>query len=265
MPKIVPLATRALGAETGIPDRAALADWIAENRGKAADLHAYRLEISLTPELSAGITFPCAGGLFCRGRVRESLAGLNAAGDTVLSDLHADTALLVNDARLLAAQKKDVWCALPAPHSLGITDRYYRDEDEWHENLTSAYRTLMRAMRDEGIGGHVLLCETVEEQEISRLAGKKVFFFAPDPNPTDLIPLMEYQRHMAVNVKMLDTAVDLANEYEVSQWIIVNPDKEGIQKILSHADPDHVIAGGYCTAECDTYWSDLVNRAVYRK
>jgi hypothetical protein len=265
MSKIVPLATRALGAEPGIPDRSALAEWIAGHRGTAADLQACRLDLSLAPELSAGITHPCAGGLFCRDRMCESLAGLNAAGDTVTGDLHADTALLAQDARLLAAQRKDVWCALPAPRSLGITDRYYRDDDEWSENLTTAYRTLMRAMRDEGIGGHVLICDTVEEQEISRLAGKKVFFFAPAPGQTDLIPLMEYQRQVAVGPLMLEAALDLANEYEVNRWIIVDPDEEGIRRVLSHVDPDQVVASGYCTAACDTYWSHLVDHAVYRK
>ena len=265
MSKVVPLPTRALGAEPGIPDRAALGEWIAEHRGKSADLHTYRLDTSLAPELSAGITFPCAGGLFCRERIRESLIGLNAAGDTVTGDLHVDTAILVQDARSLVARKKDVWCALPAPRSLGITDKYYNDEDEWGEALTSAYRTLMRAMRDEGVGGHVLICERVDEMEISRLAGKKVLFFAPAPKEEDLIPLMEQQRQVAISPAMLDTALDLANEYEVLRWILVDPDEEGIRLVLSHVDPDQVAVGGYCPAECETYWPNLVDHAVYKK
>lgn len=53
MPKIVPLATRALGGEPGIPDLATLAAWVADHRGTAADLTAYRLDVSLAPgELS---------------------------------------------------------------------------------------------------------------------------------------------------------------------------------------------------------------------
>lgn len=262
---MVPLPTRALGAEPGIPDRDALAAWIADHRGMAADLFAYRLDVSLVQEISAGITSPCGGGLFCRDRVRESLAGLNTARDTVTGDLHTDTEFLVQDARSLTAQKKEAWCALPAPCSLGITDRYYGDDDEWHDAITAAYRTLMRAMRDEGIGGHVLICDRVDEQEISRLAGKKVLFFAPAPKEKDLIPLLEYQRQAAVSPKMLDKALDLANEYEVHRWIVMDPDEEDVRLLLSHVDPDQVIVGGYCTAECDAYWSHLVEHAVYSK
>jgi len=264
MPKIVPLPTRALGAEPGIPDRAALAGWIAERRGKAADLHTYRFDISLVPELAAGITYPCAGGLFLRERICGSLTGLNPARDTVTGDLHADTGFLTQDARLLVAERKEVWCALPAPLTLGVTDRYYGDNDEWCEAITSAYRTLMRAMRDEGIGGHVLICNRVDEQEISRLVGKKVFFFVPEPGQPDLALLMEYQRQAAIRPALLDTAMNLANQYEVHRWIVVDPDEEGIRRVLLQADPDQVMAGGYCTAGCETYWHDLVQGAVFR-
>ena len=265
MPKIVPLATRALGGEPGIPDFATLAAWVADHRGTVADLTAYRLDVSLAPELSAGIIFPCAGGLFCRDRIRESLAGLNPDRDMVVGDIHVDAGALIEDATLLAAQKREVWCALPAPHTLVIRDRYYGDENEWCDAIIAAYRTLMRAMRDAGIGGHVLIGDTVDEREISTLAGKKVFFFAPAPAQTDLVLLMEYQRQVAVSTTMLERAIELANEYEVHHWIIMDPDKEGIQLILSHFDPDQVIAGGYCTDEDDTYWKKLVDRAVYVK
>jgi len=265
MPKIVPLATRALGAEPGEPDLAALSGWVADHRGTAADLHAYRLDVSLAPELAAGIMFPCAGGLFCCERIRESLIGLNTGRDTAVEEIHVDASALIEDATLLAAQKREVWCALPAPHSLGITDTYYGDDDEWCDAITAAYRTIMRAMRDAGIGGHVLICDTVDEQEVSLLAGKKVLFYAPASDHNDLVPLMEYQREIAVSTMMLGKAIDLANEYEVHRWIIMDPDREGIRLALSHFDPDQVMAGGYCSDNCDTYWKKLVNHAVYVK
>jgi hypothetical protein len=265
MPKVVPLATRALGAEPGVPDLAALTSWVAEHRGTAADLHAYRLDASLTPQLSAGITFPCAGGLFCRDRIRESLTGLNTARDRVTGDIHVDTGALAGDAGLLATLRKECWCALPAPRSLEITDEYYRDEGEWCDAITPAYRTLMRAMRDAGIGGHVLICKTADEQEISLLAGKKVLFFAPAPRQRDLEILMEHQRQVAVSTTMLETAIDLANRYEINRWIVMDPDEGGIRLALSHVDPDQVIAGGYCTDECDSYWKRLTEHSVYMK
>ena len=265
MAKILPLATRAFGAEPGVPDITELAGWVADHRGTTADLQGFRLDVSLAPQLDSGITFPCAGGLFCRGRILESLTGLSDDRNSAVGEIDVDPGALTGDALMLAAQRKEVWCALPAPRTLGITDTYYGDDDEWCNALTGAYRTLMRAMRDAGIGGHVLICDTVEETEISALAGKKVFFFAPAPERENLLTLMEYQRQVAVGNTMLETVFDLAGEYELHRLIVTDPDDDGIRLALSHLDPDQVIAGGYCTDACDTYWKELVKSAVYVK
>ena len=263
MPKVVPLSTRALGAEPGAPDPAALAGWVADHRGTSADLLTHQLDCSLAPQLASGITSPCAGGLFCRDRIRESLVGLNAERNAAVEEIHVETRVLTDDAASLAAQRRGIWCALPAPSSLGIADRHYRDDDEWCAAMAGAYRTLMRAMRDAGIGGHVLICTTVDDREIAHLAGKKVFFFAPDPTTRDLETLMEHQRGIAVSPKMLRAAFAHAEQYEVNRWIIVDPDKEGIRFALSHVDADQVTGGGYCTEECDHYWEQIINQAVY--
>ncbi len=265
MQKVMSLTTQALGGEPGIPDLATLAGWVADHRGIAVDLRAYWLDVLLAQELSAGITVPCAGGLFYHERVRESLIGLNANRDTVIGEIHVDTSTLIEDAILLATQKKDVWCALPAPQSLGFTDDYYGDSGEWSDAITAAYRTIMREMRDAGIGGHVLICDTVDEQEISILAGKKVFFFAPAPKKKDFMPLMEYQRRIAVSTKNLEMAIDLSEMYNIHQWIIMEPNNGGIGLALSQFDPDQIIAGGYCKEDCDNYWKKLVESAVYMK
>ena len=263
MAKIVPLETRAFGAEPGVPDVAALADWVARHRGVAADLHAYRLDRSLEPQLTAGITRPCAGGLFCRDRVRGSLCGL--CGDTVTTEIGVETGTIREDAGLITAQKKGAWCAIPAPHELGIADRYYNDEDEWNDALAGAYRTIMRAMRDAGIGGHVILCGKMNEAEISLLARDNVFFFPTAPDEESLRILMEHQRRVAVNKKMLEILFDLSNEYDLHQLVVMDPDDEAIRLALSHLDPDQIMAGGYCTDTSDTYWGKLVETAVYRK
>lgn len=265
MAKILPLATRAFGAEPPVPDIATLASWVADHRGTAADLHAFRLDISLASQLDSGITFPCAGGLFCRDRILECLAGLNDDRNSAVGELDVDPGALTDDAMMLAAQKKEVWCAFPSPHTLGIIDTYYGDDDEWCDAITGAYRTLMRAMRDAGIGGHVLICDTVDEAEISALAGKKVFFFTPEPDREDLLKIMEYQQQVAAGNNMLETVFDLANEYDISRLIVIDPDDDGLRLALSHLDPDQVTAGGYCTDACDTYWAKLVESAVYVK
>jgi len=263
MAKIVLLPTRAFGAEPGVPDVAALAAWVTEHRGIAADLHTYKLEQSLAPQVAAGISRPCAGGLFYRDRIRASLCGLS---DTLVTDeISVETAQLQDDAGQIVAQKKGAWCAIPAPHEIGITDGYYHDDDEWNDALAGACRMVMRAMRDRGVGGHVLICEKINEAEISLLSRENVFFFPTVPDKESLRILMEQQRRVATGKKMLDTVFDLANEYDLHQLIVMDPDDEAIRLALSHLDPDQVMAGGYCTDACDTYWGKLVEKAVYRK
>ena len=60
---------------------------------------------------------------------------------------------------------------------LAIADCYYDDEYEWSDAVNGTYRALMRAMRDTGISGHVLIGDTVKDEELAGLAGQKVFFF----------------------------------------------------------------------------------------
>jgi hypothetical protein len=94
---------------------------------------------------------------------------------------------------------------MPAPHLLGITDNFYDDEEEWNDALAVIYRTLMRSMRDTGISGHVLICDTLEEAEVTSLIRQNVFFFMQEPVRDDLVCLMEHQPQIAVGRDQLDT------------------------------------------------------------
>jgi hypothetical protein len=265
MAKIVPFPTQAFGAEPGIPDVSALAGWIADHRGTTADLLAYRLDTSLAPQLAAGITTPCAGGLFCRDRVLGQLTGLNRKQDTITGEIDTEGTALAEDAALLAAQKKNIRCALPAPSELGIVDTYYQDDDERDDAVAAAYRKMMRNMRDAGAGGHVLIARTAVESEIAALAGKKVFFFVPDASAEDLGILLEHQREVAAVPARLAELPDLFGEYDIRRIVLVDPDEGAIKTALSLFDPDQISVGGYCTAACDTYWKTLAGSAVYRK
>jgi len=263
MAKRLNLATRALGAEPGIPDVAVLAAWIAENRGTTADIITYLLDQSLTPQISAGIMAPCAGGRFYKNRIMQCLLGVDgrkATGEIGL-DLHATS----EDAAGIVVQKKGAWCALPAPHVLGITDTYYDDEYEWNDAITGSYRALMRSMRDVGISGHVLICDTMSEPEIASLVRQNVFFFQLKPDRESLACLLEYQRQIAVGRDQIETVLDLSSEYDLRKIIIIDPDQQSISRALSCLDPDQVSAGGYCTEMCEDYWKNLVDVAVYEK
>ncbi|MFA5332348.1 MAG: hypothetical protein WC342_08220 [Methanoregula sp.] len=267
MAKIVLLPTRAFGAEPGIPDVAALAGWIADHRGMAADLDAYRLDVSLAPQLASDIDAPCAGGKFVQDRVLEGIVGLNRNRDTATSEIDAEGSALTGDAAMLAAMKKKVWCALPAPHMLGLTDAYYRDTDEWNEALAGVYRKILRDMRDAGIGGHVLIGNRADEMEIALLSRKNVFFFVPGATSADLEILLETQHEIAVDRSRLDDLFSRENEYDIRRLVILNPDPATIRKAREYLDPDQICCGGYCTEpeNPEEYWKDLVSAAWYEK
>ncbi|MDD1681071.1 MAG: hypothetical protein LUQ35_05630 [Methanoregula sp.] len=255
------LATRAFGAEPGLPDIAGLAVWIAEHRGREADLVTYRLDQSLAPQVAAAIGSPCAGGKFYAGRIRQCLAGIR--DNRVVGELHIDTPAIIEDAAGIVVQRKGAWCAIPAPHVLGIRDAYYGDVHEWYAALCDAYRALMRIMRDTGVAGHVLIADRMDDAELASLAGKKSFFFAPAPDRESLAVLLEYQQQVAIGKDQLRTLFDLTNEYALRKVFIIDPDPAAIRLALSHLDPDQVVAGGYCTNENGEYWKDLVSAAEY--
>jgi hypothetical protein len=255
------LPTRGFGAEPGMPDIPLLAAWVAEHRGKSGDLISFRLDQSLTPQISAGITMPCSGGKFYQDRIMACLDGIQ--DNQAVDEISIRTSAIIEDAVSIVAQKKGVWCALPAPHALGIRDSYYDDEDEWTDAITGVYRNLMRSMRDAGINGHILICDKVDDAEISSLARQKVFFFQPEPDRDGLQSLMEYQRQVAISPAHLDIVFDIANEYELHEIIILDADKASIAVALSHLDPDQVVVGGYCRGDCEKYWRSIVEYAVY--
>ncbi len=255
------LPTRAFGAEPGLPDVAGLAGWIAEHRGREADIVTWQLDQSLAPQVQADIGTPCAGGKFYADRIRQCIAGIR--DNRAVGELHVDTPAIIEDAAGIVVQRKGAWCAIPSPRELGIKDAYYEDEDEWNAALCEAYGTIMRAMRDTGVAGHVLIADVMDEAELVLLAREKVFFFAPAPGREDLARLMEHQKQVALGKDQLKTVFDLTNEYTLRKIFIIDPDPESINLALSHLDPDQVVAGGYCTDCCGEYWKDLVSSAGY--
>ena len=255
------LATRAFGAEPGLPDVAGLTEWIAEHRGREADLITYKLDQSLAPQVSAEIQSPCAGGKFYADRIRQCIAGIR--DNRAVGELHVDTPAIIEDAAGIVVQKKGAWCAIPAPRMLGITDAYYHDADEWRAAICEVYSTILRTMRDTGVAGHVLVAETMDDDELASLAREKVFFFAPKTDRENLACLMEHQNQVAVGKDQLKTVFDLTNEYTLRKIFIIDPDPASVRLALSHLDPDQIVAGGYCTENAGEYWKDLVSRALY--
>lgn len=255
------LRTRAFGSEPRLPEITVLSDWVAGHRGRLADITTYRLEAPLALQAHAGITTPCAGGRFYSDRILAALDGID--NNHAVGELHVDTRDLIEDAAGIVITRKGAWCAAPAPHVLGITDTYFHDPMEWTDAICGAYRTILRAMRDTGVDGHVLICDTIDREELSALVQPKVFFFLPEPDRRSLSILLERQSQVAVTKKHLPLLFSLTDEYELSRLYLLDPDPASIASALAHIEADNLVASGYCAGCDDTYWDELAASAGY--
>lgn len=260
MRKKLTFRTVSLGTEPPIPKTEDLARWIAEMRGRNADLVTYQLEEGLIPQIDSGIGDICTGGRFYGKRWLECLTGID--GRTIVAEPGYLSGPVTADAEDIGVFARDARVALPAPNLLGLKDSYFCDEHEMQDALSAVYRGLMREMRDTGIAGHVLHCDRILEHELETLAGKKVFFFARDPDEEGLATLLEYQRTLAVTPGYISLVEGLIDEYEIKRVILVDPDARALMALLQIRDPDQVSTGGYCTSACDRYWRDLVDAST---
>jgi hypothetical protein len=249
---------RSFGSEVPEPEAGDLTGWIEKRKGIGGDLTSYLLEESLEPQ--EGVDIPCAGGRIYRARVMESIGGLE--GENLVREPSAETSLVEEDARWGASVKKGLLFSVPAPHLPGIRDKYYHDREEFCEGLCQCYRQILRAMRDAGAGGHVLLGETLHEEELEHLAGPRTLFFFPGLTEEELPRLLEYQDSVAVPRQLLEEALGLLDEFELRHLTILDSRSEDLHRVLEHLDPDQVSLGGYCTGDCGNYWKELVERAV---
>lgn len=249
-----------MGSETEPPGIQLLAGWVGSQRGTYADLSSYLLEYSLSPQVAWGVNFPCAGGKFYEKRVIESLSGIESG--VITGELGYEPAIPLEDARRVLEFHKETRIGLPAPHLLGISDSYYGDEEEAVAALCRQYRFLLRAMRDEGIFGHVILADRAVEIELEQLSGKKVFFFLKEPDAESLSLLLEYQRSIVVKADHLALVRDLWEEHGISSLILLNPAECDIHEILGFLDPDRIQVGGYCSGGGPGYWEGLVRSAT---
>jgi hypothetical protein len=249
---------RSYGSEVPEPQAPDLAGWIGKRKGIGGDLTSYLLEESLDPQ--EGVDFPCAGGRIYRARVLESIGGLE--GDALAREPSAETGLVEEDARWGASRRKGLLFSLPAPSLLGIRDGHYHDREEFCEGLAGCYRQILRAMRDAGAGGHVLLGERVHGDEMERLAGPRTHFFFPEITAGDLPLLLEFQDAVAVPGNLLGEALGLLDEFDLRHLTVVDGKGADLLAALEHLDPDQVSLGGYCREGCEQYWKGLVERAV---
>jgi hypothetical protein len=258
MAKVRRVPVRSFGSEVPEPTVPELAEWVKERKGVAGDLTTYLLEKSLDPQ--EGIDLPCPGGRFYRARILETFIGLE--NGTLTREPAVDTALVEEDARWGAARTKGLWFSVPAPHLVGIRDEFYHDREEFCEGISTCYRQMMRAMRDSGAGGHVLLGEEVHEDELEHLSGPRTFILYPELGEEDLPAILEVQNSMAVPGSLLSTVLDLLDEYDIRSLFILDGKQEDVLAAAEYLDPEQISLGGYCREDCAEYWQGLLERAV---
>jgi len=189
----------------------------------------------------------------------DSLIGVE--GTVMTGEMGCDTRALIRDTDDLNTMEKNLWIAVPSPLDLGLTDQYYHDPEEATHSLFSAYRGMMRAMRDNGIAGHVLLNEKPSGEELEALAGRNVIFFSNDQKKESLALLLEYQPVIAVRPQGIRLIGDLMDEYDVQKIILIDAGEADIRQALEVKDPDSLLCGGYCHESCGKYWRSIVENA----
>lgn len=263
MGKRLSFPTRSFGTDPLPPDPMMIARWVSEHRGHEGDLTSFLLEQGVRLQVKAGITLPCAGGMHYRDRWKGAFTGLTEQAITgELGVSHQDVR---RDAEDLAHIREDLWISVPAPHRLALEDRYYGNGEDAGHAVFSVYKTLMREQRDAGVRGHVLLCETVQREELESLAGKKAFFFPHTLNRKSLGILLEYQQTVALHPGQLRLITEVMDEYVVHSIVVLDPEEQDLRQALVLRDPDQIICGGYCRSSCEEYWKNLVEKSSILK
>jgi hypothetical protein len=142
-----------------------------------------------------------------------------------------------------------------------LRDAYYHDEGEFRAALCVCTTQLMRAMRDRGVRGHVILGDLPLLEELEDLSGQKVLFYTENPDPDNLSLLLEFQRNIAVPSEGVSLVCNLLEEFDIASIIVIDPTREALARALSYFDKDAVFAGGYCRKECSQYWKHLIDSA----
>ncbi len=257
MSRKIRIPIRSLGAEVRDPKTSDLASWIATHHGREADLITYKLEESLQGQGS--IDIPAAGGRFYLPRLVASIGGIE---DGILrGEPELDLRHVASDVETIRVLQPKAWCAIPAPHLWGITDQYYHDPEEFTIALCECVIQLTRSMRDQGVKGHILLCDQYFQEEIDVLTGPKTKFYTDTPTHEDLALILEHQRTLAVPAEKVKIALGLLDEFEIRRLTVVDPTRETLDEVLTRFDPDSIEAGGYCKNTCEEYWSQIIDSA----
>lgn len=249
------LDARGFGGEAEIPSLAALAERLGERPGIEGDLATFRLLESLRPQVIAGIEVVSAGGEFYADRWRRAVGGVR---DGVIRDApFPEPGALVMDARAIGAEAQMPFATMPAPSRLNIRDRFFGDGTEADAAIRDVYGSLMRAMRDAGVAGHVLTTPAPAEEELADLASPFTFFYAPNPDADAIAALLEHQRPLAFPGKRVSGLAELLDQYGTRPIYLIDPTEEEIMAALEVLDHDHLHVGGFCPGDCETYWQRL--------
>lgn len=215
----------------------------------------FRLLESIRPQLEAGIGLVAGGGEFYAERWQGALGGVREG--VIRADLFADPGALAMDARAIASATRMPFAAMPIPSALGLADRHYRDRAEADAAVRDVFGVLMRAMRDAGVAGHVLIAASPPEDEIEDLASPFTFILCRDPTAETLDALLDHQRAFALPGNRVGELAAIIDQTGRRPVYLLDPDEGEIGAALGVLDPEYVRVGGLCPGDCDDYWRRL--------
>lgn len=257
MARKVRIPVRSLGEEAETPSPGMVASWIRSRIGAEGDLITCRLELSLRHQ--KGIEVPCVGGEFYGERWLHAIEGIEEG--RLVNEPGTRPEALLMDASALAPGRKQLWWAIPSPSTAGIEDRYFHDHEEFLSSIGDSYLRLMRATRDAGVFGHVILCRPCQAEEMELFSGRRRFLHACDASEEDLCTVLELQQEIAIPKELILPLSRLLGEYTVRRVLILDPDAEALSLALEHFDLAQLITAGYCQRECGKYWESLSSRS----
>ena len=260
MPKTLTFNRRGFGGESDILTNDDLSRFIGLKREHETDITSFRLYQSIEPQIEAGIEYPCAGGFFYDGRLKEGIIGLNE--NIVKDELGYHSKPFEEDASFIRSIKNEAWFALPSPGSLGFVNQYYRDSPEFLEELCKIYNGIFRTMRDSGIKGHIIHAEQVDEIELELLSSRKVIFLAKNQAQEDLRLMLEYQKTIGLFCESIADLLPLFEEVKIHKIIPIGPDEGNTKDLLQWFDPENIEVGGYCSCDCSLYWKNLISGMI---
>ncbi|HJJ29332.1 MAG TPA: hypothetical protein O0X70_08090 [Methanocorpusculum sp.] len=237
-----------LGSEKpDAPAAAELSKWIADQRGKTADLTSFELETTLAKQ-GENVSEPCAAGGFYADRMKKALG---ITGDRLPEECTLSFDEISADLDRLLKIRRQFRCALPLSC---IKPAAFSDEAQ--ENYAAALKSLCRFMRDRGAAGHVF-CGEPAETILEFARGPKYIWVCEAEDFETLLETTSTLVCTAADIKLVE---ELNETYLIRKVLVKDADRTAMERLLETFDADRLCCAGIAPAlEPGDYWKSLAD------